>query len=92
MTTTTVQTRYFAMGQAERIGTAAAELGLGLRLLTHAFRRALRRPVRPAAASLNACLEANKVRRLAQSYLRSDPGFASDLYAAADRHEMINGA
>ncbi len=27
------------------------------------------------------------VRALAGSYRRSDPGFASDLYAAADRHE-----
>jgi hypothetical protein len=27
------------------------------------------------------------VRALADSYRESDPGFASDLYAAADRHE-----
>jgi len=27
------------------------------------------------------------VRALADSYRKSDPGFASDLYAAADRHE-----
>ncbi len=27
------------------------------------------------------------VRALADSYRSSDPGFASDLYAAADRHE-----
>jgi hypothetical protein len=31
--------------------------------------------------------ELASVRALADSYRRSDPGFASDLYAAADRHE-----
>jgi hypothetical protein len=31
--------------------------------------------------------DAAAVRALADSYRKSDPGFASDLYAAADRHE-----
>jgi hypothetical protein len=31
--------------------------------------------------------ELASVRALADSYRRTDPGFASDLYAAADRHE-----
>jgi hypothetical protein len=31
--------------------------------------------------------ELASVRELADSYRSSDPGFASDLYAAADRHE-----
>jgi len=30
------------------------------------------------------------VRELANTYLRTDPGFAADLYAAADRHERID--
>jgi formiminotetrahydrofolate cyclodeaminase len=30
------------------------------------------------------------VRALADSYRKSDPGFASDLYAAADRHERAS--
>ena len=32
------------------------------------------------------------VRALAHSHLKSDPGFASDLYAAADRHERERDA
>jgi hypothetical protein len=32
------------------------------------------------------------VRALADSYRKSDPGFASDLYAAADRHERAHEA
>jgi hypothetical protein len=39
------------------------------------------------AAALEAAREAAAVRRLADTYRRSDPGFASDLYAAADRYE-----
>lgn len=37
-----------------------------------------------------ASLEAQSVRELAQGYARTDPGFASDLYAAAARHEGLN--
>jgi zona occludens toxin (predicted ATPase) len=32
--------------------------------------------------------EAARVRRLAQSVMADDPRFASDLFAAADRHEI----
>jgi hypothetical protein len=39
------------------------------------------------AAPRSAAEELAAVRALADSYRRSDPGFASDLYAAADRHE-----
>jgi hypothetical protein len=49
-------------------------------------------PARPAAASSaaeSASLEAQKVRDLASSYSKTDPGFAADLYAAAARHEGI---
>jgi hypothetical protein len=38
----------------------------------------------PAEAAVR---EAAEVRRLAYSYSKSDPGFAADLYAAAERHE-----
>jgi hypothetical protein len=45
-----------------------------------------RQPVSPADGA--AC-DAAAVRALADRYRRSDPGFASDLYAAADRSEQI---
>ncbi len=38
-----------------------------------------------------ASLEAQKVRDMAHSYSKTDPGFASDLYAAAARHEGLHG-
>ena len=37
----------------------------------------------------SAAAEAQAVRRLARAYSKSDPGFASDLYAAAARHEGL---
>ena len=35
-----------------------------------------------------AAREAEQVRRMANTFSRTDPGFAADLYAAAMRHEM----
>jgi hypothetical protein len=50
------------------------------------------RPVAARTAVEVAGLEAQKVRDLAQSYTKTDPGFAADLYAAAARHESLNDA
>jgi hypothetical protein len=36
-----------------------------------------------------AAWEAARVRALASQYARSEPGFAADLYAAADRHQSL---
>jgi hypothetical protein len=38
-------------------------------------------------ARLEASRDAAAVRELAYQYMQSDPGFAADLFAAADRHE-----
>jgi hypothetical protein len=45
----------------------------------------------PAArtATESASLEAQKVRDLAHTYAKTDPGVAADLYAAAARHEGL---
>ena len=52
-----------------------------------AARRAARlaRPAEPTAATRDAA----QVRRMADRYRQSAPGFASDLYAAADQHELL---
>jgi len=54
----------------------------------------LRRPAsRRAVAALRETAEnLAAVRALAHRYRESDPGFASDLYAAADRHEREHEA
>jgi hypothetical protein len=55
-----------------------AQIGQMLRL------RATARAEEPSSATQ----EAAAVRALADHYQRSDPSFAADLYAAADRHEI----
>jgi hypothetical protein len=45
---------------------------------------------RAEAAPRTTAEELASVRALADSYRQSDPGFASDLYAAADRHELAS--
>jgi hypothetical protein len=50
----------------------------------------------PDAASVQetdaeaAAREAAEVRRMAHLFDKTDPGFAADLYAAADRHERVS--
>ena len=46
-------------------------------------------PAAPAATAQAASIEAQKVRQMAYSYAKTDPGFAADLYAAAARHEGL---
>ena len=38
-----------------------------------------------------AALQAAQAREIANAYARTDPRFAADLYAAADRHEALYG-
>lgn len=45
----------------------------------------------PATKDVSATAEANRVRNLALDYMRHDPRFAADLFAAADRHEELHG-
>ncbi len=44
-----------------------------------------------APRALTVFEEAEQVRKMAESYADSDRGFAADLFAAADRHELSNG-
>ena len=46
-----------------------------------------RRPRVPTAAEM-AAHEASMLRALARHHMATDPGFAADLMAAADRHEV----
>jgi hypothetical protein len=58
------------------------------RLIKDTVANSLRRPaLAPEEVHLR---EAAAVRALADTYRQSDPGFASDLHAAADRHEVAH--
>ena len=41
------------------------------------------------AAAVEVATEAQRVREMAHTYSKTDPGFAADLYAAASRHEAL---
>jgi len=49
-----------------------------------------RRRSESVAPAEKSALEAQAVRDMARSYAKTDPSFAADLYAAADRHEALN--
>jgi hypothetical protein len=46
---------------------------------------------RSAPAARSPSREAARVRAMAHEYESADPRFAAELYAAADRHEMLYG-
>jgi hypothetical protein len=82
MTTTTISIQVppsrTAPRLASRLGEFFAAAGA---LLAHNGTPAPRYPSREAA----------RVRAMAHRYESTDPRFASELYAAADRHEMLYG-
>ena len=78
MTTTTLTSVVSSLPRAPR----GAQL---MALLYDAIERAVRRIEARRVARARAA-EADSVRRYARSVQDSDPSFAADLYAAADRH------
>lgn len=72
-----------------------AGVPFGAKLAAEYFMRTLNWFTTPAKPARSRTLdeasrigEAARVRRLAQSVMADDPRFASDLFAAADRHEI----
>jgi hypothetical protein len=77
---------------APRVGPTdprGARLAAALFLAISRGMAALGRSALPRATS--AQQDVLEVRELARSYRDSDPGFAADLAAAADRHEQLVG-
>jgi hypothetical protein len=70
-------------------GKALGHLALATARVTEVLLASLRRPVRHHHR-LSLVEEANELRNFATVYQRTDPGFAADLMAAADRHELMN--
>jgi len=70
-------------------GAVLARWRQALLLATAVFRKPTDRW---EVAQRDAADDAAAVRALAYAYRESDPGFASDLYAAADRHEREHAA
>lgn len=71
-------------GHAPRGARWAASAGAAAwRLLARLFAPSAPPEISPIA-------QAAAVRALAHEFVQSDPGFAADLFAAADRHEMLH--
>lgn len=90
MSSTTMQSQGFVPARPQAVGEALRDLSAAANRVLMALWAALpkRRPL--AAVALSPAEEAASVRDLAASYTRTDPGFAADLYAAADRYERAH--
>ena len=96
MSTTTVHHVSLLTPSATPLNSRGARLAAQLfaqlyRVVERAFTDA--KPARATATSTaTRAEEAQEVRAMAWQVERTDPGFASDLYAAAARHEGLNAA
>ena len=86
MTSTTLTSRVPSTNRPIAIADALIELRGAWAQLLSAVALALR--PRRAIAPLGRAQEAAWVRDFARGHMKSDPGFAADLFAAADRHEL----
>jgi hypothetical protein len=84
MTTTTMDLQVPQQRTAPRL---AAPFAAAFAALLNALKPAERVNVEENQAAR----EAADVRAMARQYLKTDPGFAADLFAAADRHEELYG-
>ena len=87
MTTHSLPSQSFRPARPLNLGKSVRSLAAGTTRFAVALVSALRRPTRHQRR-LSLVEEANELREVAAAYLRTDPGFAADLMAAADRHEL----
>lgn len=89
MTTTTTTTTHLKLERGRFARHVKATLASVLPLAWRTGPGTGARPVMSASDALDVevATEAQRVRDLAHSYSKTDPGFAADLYAAASRHE-----
>jgi hypothetical protein len=89
MSSHSLPSRSFRPAQPLGLGKTLRGLAVATTRFTVALLNALRRPTKNNRR-LSLVEEANELRDLASTYLRTDPGFAADLMAAADRHELTD--
>ena len=91
MTSTTLHFPYGA-ARPNAVGTALRAVAGAARRTALAFLRSRHRRAAPAIDAVSAAEQANRVRTMAFAHMKNDPGFAADLFAAADHHELQHGA
>lgn len=87
MSTHSLPSQSFRPAHTSGFGAAVRDVAVAGARFVAGLANALRRPVR-GHHRLSLIEEANEVRQLADTFRKTDPGFAADLMAAADRHEM----
>lgn len=84
MNSTAIRTPHFAPAQQPTVGQALRDVLVSARALSVALWAAAFQSHAAAPAELD---EASQLRAMADDAAASDPGFAQDLYALADRVE-----
>lgn len=74
--------------QGQSIGAALGEVAVAFKHLTTALLSKAFALDSEQTVALSAFEEAEALRTYASTFLEQDPGFAQDLFAAADRHEI----
>ena len=87
MTSHILPSQSFRPAQPAGFGKALSTLAAATTRMSVALLNALRRPEH-RVRRISRVEEANELRQFANQFLRNDPAFAADLYAAADRHEL----
>ncbi len=91
MTSHILPSQSFKPARPLGFGKALSTLAVATTRMSVALLNALRRPQRQHRR-LSLLEEANELRQYANQFLRNDPAFAADLFAAADRHELADKA
>ena len=92
MTTATLTTSTLASAPSTTVGFALKELGVATQHLAKAVWVLVTASLTFEAKEPNPQQAVRELRAFASSIAASDPGFASDLFAAADRHEFGDSA
>lgn len=88
MTTATLTTSTLASAPSTTVGFALNELRIATQHLAKAIWMSLAASFTSEAKEPTPQQAVRELRAFASSIAASDPGFASDLFAAADRHEF----
>ena len=87
MTSATLHTSNYAPEQPASVADALHGLAIATQRLVLALWAAVGQRASAAPQVLTRREEADELRAFANTHMATDPGFADDLYAAADRHE-----
>lgn len=87
MTSSVLNLNTIPVRQGHSIGAALGEVAVAFKHLATALLSKTFSLTSKQSVALTAFEEAEALRDFASGFMQQDPGFAQDLFAAADRHE-----